>query len=91
MLSIPTIILPLWLLLIPFGLLVFLFVIYGFFNIYHLLRFATYSFGSYFLTTVFVGGAIIIGVVCAVYLFSYDWSLAWDFSELPKLKSDFSL
>jgi hypothetical protein len=91
MFSLPTIIIPIWALFIPFGIIVSLFVLYGIFNVYHLLRFATYSFGSYLLTSVFIGGAIIIGVISAVYLSQYDWSLVWNFSELPKIESEFSL
>ncbi|MFA6132087.1 MAG: hypothetical protein WC702_03460 [Patescibacteria group bacterium] len=86
MFSIPTLILPLWLLLIPFGIIVFLVILYGIFNIYTLLRFATYTFGSYFLTVVFIGGLIIIGAVCYTYLIGYDWTLGWNFTNFIELK-----
>ena len=81
MFEIPTLILPLWLLLIPFGLGVVIFIIYAFFNIYHLVRFATYSFASYLVAVVFIGGAIIIGAVSFQYLSAFDWTVAWTFTD----------
>jgi len=91
MFDLPTIILPLWLLLIPFGIIFFLVVLYGIFNVYHLLRFATYTFGSYFLTTLFVGGLIIIGASCYTYLIDYNWLLGWNLTDFLEFKQDFSL
>lgn len=81
MFTLPSLTLPLWLLFIPFGLVVFFFVLYGFFNIYHLLRFATYTFGSYLLTTIFIGGSVVIGALCFFYLSGYDWTLGWNLTD----------
>lgn len=82
MFSLPSLTLPLWLLLIPFGIFILFFILYAFFNIYHLLRFATYTFGSYLLTTIFIGGAVIISAVSYLYLSSYDWTITWTFTDL---------
>lgn len=82
LLEFPTINLPLWLLLIPFGVFILFFILYAFFNIYHLLRFATYTFGSYLLATVFIGGAVIISAVSYLYLSPYDWTVTWMLTDL---------
>ena len=87
MFDFPSVQLPIWLLLIPYGFGIFLFVLYGFFNVYHLLRFATYSFGSYVLVTLFVGGSIIIGALTFSYLGTFDWTVTWDPSNFFNLKS----
>jgi hypothetical protein len=74
--------------LIPFGLGLLLFILYAFFNIYHLLRFATYSFATYLITVIFIGGAVIIGATTYQCLITYDWSLAWvltDFFQTTNL------
>jgi hypothetical protein len=89
MFSLPTIVIPIWALFIPFGLIVFLFLLYSFFNIYHLLRFATYSMGSYLTTVIFVGGSVIIMAVAWAYIVSYDWTLAWNLSDFLEFKSSF--
>lgn len=89
MFDLPTIILPIWLLFIPFGLIIFLFVLYGFFNIYHLLRFATYSMGSYLITVIFVSGAVILLAVAGIYIMNFDWSLAWNLTDFLEFKSTF--
>lgn len=81
MFEIPTIVLPLWLLLLPSGLGFFIFTLYAFFNIYHLIRFATYSFVSYLVATTFIGGAIIIIAVSYQYLSVFDWTVAWTFTD----------
>lgn len=70
---------------------VFFFALYGFFNIYTLLRFATYTFGSYFLTVVFIGGSIIIGAVCYTYITGYDWTIGWNLTDFLELKSSFTV
>jgi len=91
MFSLPTILLPLWLLLIPFGLGILLFVLYGFFNIYHLLRFATYSFGSYVITTLFIGGSVILLAISYSFISGLDWTTTFNLTDFLNFKSDFSV
>lgn len=87
MFDFPSIQLPLWLLLIPYGIAVFFFILYGFFNIYHLLRFATNNFASYILIVFFLGGSIIIGFITFSYLGTFDWTVTWNPSNFFNLKS----
>lgn len=81
MFDLPSIEIPIFGLLIPYALVLFFLTIYSFFNIYHLIRFATFSFGGYFLTTVFVGGLIVIAAVSFYYLMPLDWSATWNLNN----------
>lgn len=88
MFDLPPIELPLWFLLIPLGIFGLFFILYSFFNVYHLLRFATFSLGTYFITIVFVGGTIIIAALFYNFFFShYDWTLTWSLSDFLEFKS----
>ncbi|HBR80364.1 TPA: hypothetical protein DEA21_01785 [Candidatus Uhrbacteria bacterium] len=87
MFTLPNIILPIWLLFLPFGFVIGLFLIYGLFNIYHLLRFATYNLGSYFVTVLFIGGAVILAAISIIYITNYDWTLTWNLTDFLEFKS----
>ena len=72
-LSVPEFYIPISVILIPFGIFMVLYILYSIFNIYHLIKYGIYGFGLYLLTTVFTGGAIILIVLSANFLFGYNW------------------
>jgi hypothetical protein len=84
--ELPQINIPIIWLLVPYGLILLFLATYSFFNTYHLLRFATYSFGSYVVTTLFIGGSIIIAAVSFYYLSAVDWSATWNLNSFFELK-----
>jgi len=87
MFELPQIEIPILALLIPYGLVLLFLATYSFFNTYHLLRFATYNFGSYLITTLFIGGGVIIAAVSFFYLSSVDWTVAWNLNNFLQFKN----
>lgn len=86
MFELPPIEIPIMVLLIPYGLILLFLATYSFFNTYHLLRFATFSFGSYLVTTLFIGGSVLIAAVSFFYLSSVDWSITWNLNNFLQFK-----
>lgn len=66
---------PLWALLIPYGLVAALFVIFSFFNLYHLIRFGFITFGSALFFLIYLGASAIILMVTWSSLQGIDWSM----------------
>ena len=54
---------PLWVILIPFTLFGIVFLIYSIFNFYHLIRFGVYSYGMYFIMTLYI--LVTLGILSA--------------------------
>jgi hypothetical protein len=79
--DIPSVILPLWLLLVLFGLYMLVFFTYTAFNLYHLLRFGTYGIGLYSITALFLVGTVALVAVSVLLLVPYDWSLSLSVSD----------
>jgi hypothetical protein len=73
---------PLWIILIPFGIFLIVFFIYSAFNFYHLIRFGVYSYGLYLIATLYL--LVVIGIlsVAVFFLMGYDFSSAISFETL---------
>jgi len=62
-----------WLLL-PLGFYFAVFVIYSFFNMYHLFRFGVYNFGLYIISTIYILGTVILVSTAIWVVLDIDWS-----------------
>jgi len=51
-----------------------LFLFYGLFNIYHLIRYGLYGFGLYLIVTIFAGGTILLVSGSIFMLMEFNWS-----------------
>ena len=69
---------PITYLLIPYGLFLAIFMVYSFFNIYHLMRYGIYNFRLYLISVIFLGGTLFILGSSALVLFGFDWSVSLD-------------
>lgn len=69
----PDIILPLWILLIPYALFAIFFAIWSLFNIYHLLRFGVLGYGLSLLMVIYLGGTAAIIFFSSALILQYDW------------------
>jgi len=83
---------PIGLLLIPYGIVVLLFLVLAVLNVYHLVHYGATSRTSFIFTFVFVAGAALIAFVSWQSLAGVDWSagvsinpFAGSPSELPQL------
>lgn len=65
---------PLWSLLVFYGVFLLFFVIYSLFNLYHLLRFGTFGIGLFGITALFIGGTAVLLTVSFAMLSTFDWS-----------------
>ena len=74
--------LPLWTFLALYGAFLCGFLIYTAFNLYHLLRFGTNSFGLHAVTALFAGGTILLVGGTALLLMGYDWSVTISLADL---------
>lgn len=81
--------LPVVIFLIPYTLFVLMYMIYSLFNLYHILRFGVSSFGTYLITTIFLGGTVFLAGASWYFLMPYDWTALWNISDI--LKADPSL
>jgi len=64
---------PLWWLLVFYGIYLVFFFLYTGFNLYHLLRFGTYGIGLYAITALFLGGTIMLVALSFTLLSPFDW------------------
>ena len=85
MFDIPNINVSIAVFLIPFGLFMFLYILYGLFNIYHLVRYGIYNPKLYVLITVFSAGAILLSAGSIFLLLGFDWSTPINFQEAASL------
>lgn len=65
----------LWHLLIPYGLFVFLFVVFAGIDVIHMVKFGTYTLANYFALVAFLSGTAFIFWATSQLLASVDWSL----------------
>lgn len=87
--ELPSLALPLWSLLVFYGLFLVFFVLYTGFNLYHLLRFGTYGIGLYGVTAFFLGGTVLLLAVSFFLLLPYDWSYSMSLGEFfERFKND---
>lgn len=80
--SLNGLIVPLWTFLALYGAFLSAFLLYTAFNLYHLLRFGTTSFGLYAVTALFAGGTILLVGLTALALLPYDWSAGISLADL---------
>jgi|GEM_PF-676137 len=66
--------LPVSVFLAVFGAFLLFFVVYSFFNLYHLLKYGVYGFGLYLIVTIFTGGTILLASGSFFLLAGYDWT-----------------
>lgn len=69
-----TFVIPIWSLLVVYGLFLSVFILYTGFNLYHLIRFGTKSAGLYAVTALFAAGTVLLVGVSIFLLAPYDWS-----------------
>lgn len=67
-------VLPMTVLLIPFGLFLAFYILYSLFNLYHLLRFGLEGVPLFLITIVFIGGSVVLIAGTIFALAGYDWS-----------------
>lgn len=65
---------PLWALLIPYGIILVLFVFFTLMNLYHLVRFGFLTFGSVIFFLMFAGASAFVLVTAWQGLGSVDWN-----------------
>ena len=81
-LDLASISIPLWILLVIFGLFLAFFLLYCLFNLYHLLRFGTADLGLFLITAVFVIGSASLVTGSFWLLADYDWTGSISLSSL---------
>jgi hypothetical protein len=75
MFEIPSISIPVAVLLIVYGSYMLFYILYSVFNVYHLIRYGVKGFGLYLIVTAFTGGTIILIGASVFLLLNYDWSI----------------
>lgn len=68
--------------LIPYGLFVLIFLVFSFFNIYHLMRYGIYNFALYVLSVIYLSGTIFVLGMSAIILFGFDWSVSLELGQI---------
>jgi len=76
-----TFVIPVWSLLVAYGLFLSVFTLYTGFNLYHLLRFGTRSAGLFAVTALFVAGTALLVGASLFLLAPYDWSATISLSD----------
>jgi len=71
---------PIAIILILYAVFLLAYLIFFFFNIYHMFRFGVYSFFTYFIAFVYIAGTIIILFLSWQTLASFDWSAPISFT-----------
>ncbi len=74
MFEFPSITIPLSFLLILYGAFMVFFVIYSFFNVYHLVRYGLNNISLRALVLIFLSGTFILLLLSALQMMQYDWS-----------------
>jgi len=69
----PTI--PIIYFLIPYALVMVVFIFFSIFNVYHLMRYGIYNFNLYILSVIYVGGTLFIIGASYIVLSDFDWSV----------------
>lgn len=65
---------PLWALLIPYGIILVLFVFFTLMNLYHLVRFGFFTFGAVMFFLMFTGASAFVLMTAWQSLGSVDWN-----------------
>lgn len=74
---------PLLIFLIAYFLLAGVFLLYAFFSLFHIVRFAHLDAASYFMTGIFVGGLILLIFVSYLFISPVDWG-----ASIPLFSTD---
>jgi hypothetical protein len=80
-------VIPVWFLLVVYGLFLSVFSLYTLFNLYHLIRFGTRSAGLYAILALFLFGTTLLVGMSVAFLAPYDWSAAVSPSDLMRQTS----
>lgn len=80
-------VIPIWSLLVIYGLFLSVFTLYTGFNLYHLLRFGTKSVGLFAVTALFAAGTALLVGFSLFLLAPYDWSATFSPSDLLRQTS----
>lgn len=71
--------------LIPYFLFLILFIFFGYFNIYHLQKYALNTLGTHAAILLFLVGSVLIFGATAIILGNYDWMAPLDLSGIKGL------
>ncbi len=80
--SLAGILIPVWWLLILYGVFLTVFLLYSAFNLYHLVRFGTISVSLYGVIALFIGGTLLLVGMTVLLLLPYDWYASFSLSDL---------
>ena len=78
----PTLDIPIIILLIPFVIFLLFYIFYSFFNLYHLLRFGVYGYGAFFIIVIYGGVSLFLLGTIFYTLGQYDWLIAFPLSKI---------
>ncbi len=73
---------PISFFLIPYAVFIVIFLIFSFFNIYHLLRYGIYNFALYLLSVIYIGGTIFIIGASYILLSDYSWAASFSLDTI---------
>lgn len=73
---------PLYLLLIPFGVIFLISFLFFFFNLFHINRYAIKSASTSLLVLLYIGGFGLITVGVCMYLLTVDWTRQYEAADL---------
>lgn len=83
--------LPISILLGVFGVYLLLYIIFSFFNLYHLMRYGVYGFGLYLIVTIYASGTILLATGSYFLLSEYNWNAPISFEGFFNLNATESL
>jgi hypothetical protein len=73
---------PLWALLVFYGLFLLFFFVYSAFNLYHMVRFGKSGFGLYSILALFMLGSLVLVGGSLLVMSGYDWSASFPVSSI---------
>ncbi len=80
--NIPDLIIPLWILLVPYGLFAAFFILWSLFNVYHLLRFGVASYSLSLLMVIYLAGTSALIFFSASLLLRFDWTVTINLTDI---------
>ncbi len=81
MFDLPNISAPIAVFLIPYGIFMFIYILYSLFNIYHLIRYGLSGSGLFLLITIFGAGAVLLSAGSIFLLLGFDWNTSIGLQE----------
>ncbi len=77
----PDIVIPLWILLVPYVLFFLFFLLWSVFNVYHLLRFGVASYSLSLLMVIYLAGTAALIFFSVSLLMRFDWTIPINLTE----------